>query len=131
MPDAPITLLIVDDLPAVRRGLRMRFELEPDLVVVGEAADGRECLALAEELSPDVVVLDLEMPVMDGLAAARELPHSSPASRAVILTLHDDRATRALAAAAGASGFVAKHEPPEMLISTIRDVGTHRSAAYS
>ena len=61
MPQRPITLLVVDDHPAVRRGLRRRFELEEDLVVLGEAADGHEALDKLDQFDPDVVVLDIEM----------------------------------------------------------------------
>ena len=64
-----IKVMLVDDEAAVRQGLRMRLELEPDLVIVGEASDGPEALDLAQRLAPDVVVIDVEMPEMDGVAA--------------------------------------------------------------
>ena len=115
-----ITLLIVDDVPAVRRGLRMRLELEDDLRVLGEAADGWEGLELASTLQPDVVILDVEMPVMDGFAAASALPQRAPRSQPVMLTLHDDSQTRARAAASGIRDFVAKHDTAEVLLAAIR-----------
>jgi DNA-binding NarL/FixJ family response regulator len=126
MNELPITLLIVDDVPAVRRGLRMRLELEDDLRVLGEAADGSEGLDLASLLQPDVVILDVEMPVMDGFAAATALSSRAPRAHAVMLTLHDDSQTRARAAASGVQDFVAKHDTPEVLLAAIRRAA-HRS----
>jgi DNA-binding NarL/FixJ family response regulator len=117
-----ITVLIVDDEKTVRAGLRMRLELEPDLVIAGEAGNGLEALRLAREVRPDVVVMDVEMPHMDGLAAATELKATVPPPRVVMSSIHDDTLTRARAAAAGAAAFVGKQEGVELLIDTIRQV---------
>lgn len=123
MPQRPITLLVVDDHPAVRRGLRRRFELEADLVVLGEAADGGEALHKLDQFDPDVVVLDVEMPVIDGLSVAAKLRADGRRTRAVVLSVHDDRATRARASAASVDRFVSKHSGAEPLLAAIRQAG--------
>ena len=84
------TILIVDDHPLVRRGIRGLLQAQPDFQVVGEAADGLTALHLVEELRPDVVVLDIVMPVLGGLDLLRELGGGSGRSRTVVLSLHDD-----------------------------------------
>ena len=117
-----IRLLLVDDEISIRRGLRMQLELEPDLAVVGEAADGAEALALVSTLEPDVVLMDIQMRGMDGLAATRELHQAGRAPSVVVLSLHDDVPMRARAAEAGACAFVGKHEPGAVLLSAIRTV---------
>jgi DNA-binding NarL/FixJ family response regulator len=115
-----ITVLLVDDMPGVRQGLWMRLALEPDIAVVGEAANGTEALALAVRLRPDVILMDVQMPVLDGIAATEQIHVMAPGSAVVILSLYDDPQTRAEAARAGAATFVAKQEPLETLLSAIR-----------
>lgn len=115
-----IKLLLVDDEPKVRRGLRILLELEPDLKVVGEAADGTEALRLAGELRPDVVVMDLVMPNRGGIEATEALRPSAGRSAVVLHSFRDDRATRARAWAAGAFAFVGKHEAAGVLPTAIR-----------
>jgi DNA-binding NarL/FixJ family response regulator len=117
-----IRLLLVDDQPGTRRGLRMRLELEPDVMVVGEAGDGVAALRLVDELAPDVVVMDVEMPVMDGIAATKALRRSPLGDRCavVILSLYDDAVTQSRAHEAGAAEFVAKHRMDEPLLAAIR-----------
>src|SRR5438445_7643898 len=88
--ESMIRVLLVDDQPVVLRGLRVRFQLEPDMQVVGEASTGREALALAQTLSPDVVLLDIEMPGMDGIEATAALRVVVPQSAVVILSIHAD-----------------------------------------
>jgi len=116
----PIRLLLVDDQRAVRRGLRMRFALEEDLEVVGEAGDASEAMSLACALGPDVILMDVELPGVSGIAAIETLRTATPHSAVVIFTLRDDAATRARARAAGAAAFVAKHQTEEALLAAIR-----------
>ena len=115
-----ITIVIADDQPAVREGLRMRLALEADMQIVGEAQDGNEALDVVPRLRPDIVIMDMEMPNMDGLTATKELQSLAPDSRLVILTIHDDEATRKQARNAGAAAFVSKHADEIVLLNTIR-----------
>jgi DNA-binding NarL/FixJ family response regulator len=115
-----IRLLLVDDEPAIRRGLRMRLALEPDVEVVGEAADGVAALEQVRRLAPRVVLMDVEMPGLDGIAATYELRSLAPRSAVVMLSMHDDTATVERAMAAGAAAFVAKHSIDGALLAAIR-----------
>ena len=115
-----IRVLLIDDEPHVCRALCMRLGVEPDLEVVGAAADGRSGITLALELKPDVVLMDVAMPLLDGIAATAQLRAALPGLPVIILTLHDDPSTRSAAAAAGAAGFVPKHRPVEELLAAIR-----------
>jgi len=118
--DIMIRLLLVDDQPVVRRGLRVRFQLEPDMQIVGEASTGREALILAQALSPDVVLMDIEMPVMDGIETTTALRTVVPQSAVVILSIHTDRQTRMRAQVAGAVAFVEKRGTTDTLLAVIR-----------
>jgi DNA-binding NarL/FixJ family response regulator len=122
----PIRLLLVDCQRAVRRGLKMRFALEPDLEVIGEAGDTVEAIPLARALHPDVILMDVELPGVSGTEAIETLRTATPHSGVVIFTLHDDTATRAQARAVGAAAFVAKHQTEETLLAAIRRVTTER-----
>jgi DNA-binding NarL/FixJ family response regulator len=115
-----IKLLLVDDQPIVRRGLRMRLMLEPDITVVGEASSGEQALVLVESLAPDIVLMDVEMPAMDGIAATAAMRASTSQSAVVMMSIHDDDHTRARARAAGAAAFVEKSGTLEVLLATIR-----------
>ena len=110
-----IRLLIVDDQPAVRQGLRLRLSLEPELEVVGEAGDGAEAIALAGSLRPDVVLMDVRMPGTDGIEATAALKVTTREIAVVMLSLYDDSGTRRRAKEAGAAAFVAKHRMEELL----------------
>ena len=122
-PDSkPIRLLLVDDQRAVRRGLKMRFALEPDLEVIGEAGDATEAISLAQTLGPDVVLMDVDMSDIDGILAIAMLRQVAPHSTVVIFTLYDDAAMRARVRGAGAAAFVAKHRMEETLLAAIRRV---------
>ncbi|MCA1716480.1 MAG: response regulator transcription factor [Actinobacteria bacterium] len=116
----PIRILLVDCQRAVRRGLKMRFALEPDLEVVGEAGDATEAISLARALRPAVVLMDVELPGVSGIAITETLRTVTPHSAVVIFTLYDDAAMRARARAAGAVAFVAKHQTEETLLAAIR-----------
>jgi DNA-binding NarL/FixJ family response regulator len=118
--ESMIRVLLVDDQPAVLHGLRVRFQLEPDLQVVGEASTGSEALTLAQALTPDVVLMDIEMPGMDGIQATTALYTVVPQSAVVILSIHTDRQTRLRAQAAGAVAFVEKRGITDTLLAAIR-----------
>lgn len=115
-----ITILLVDDQATIRRGLRMRLALEPDVLVVGEAEDGKTALVLASMLQPAVVLMDITMPGMDGLVATRALRRLAPRCAVVILSLHDTTTNRAAAEAAGAVAFIAKQGDVQPLLAAIR-----------
>ena len=117
-----IKLLLVDDQRSVREGLKMRFALEPDLRVVGEAGNGVEALQAAQTLAPDVVVMDVEMPQMDGISATELLRVLAPQVGVVMLSIHGDAETRTRAQAAGAAAFVEKQGADETLLIAIRQV---------
>ncbi|MEO8287479.1 MAG: response regulator transcription factor [Chloroflexota bacterium] len=119
-----LTILIVDDQPSVLAALEQCFALEPDLSIVGYAADGNEALALAQQLHPDIVLTDIKMPNMNGIAATVALRAVAPEIKVVILTVYDNPATRAQALAAGADAFVAKHDDADVLLAAIRGVVT-------
>ena len=121
-----IRVLLVDDQPAVRQGLRIRLVLEPDVEVVGEAGDGAGAISLAQSLRPDVILMDVRMPGMDGISTVRTLRAVAPESAAVILSLYDDARTRARAEEAGAAAFVAKHKVEETLLAAIRRAASLR-----
>jgi DNA-binding NarL/FixJ family response regulator len=118
--ESMIRVLLVDDQPVVRRGLRVRFQLEPDMQVIGEASTGSEALTLAQILTPDVVLMDIEMPDMDGIEATVALRTAVPQSIVVILSIHTDRQTRMKAQAAGAVAFVEKRGTTDILLAAIR-----------
>jgi DNA-binding NarL/FixJ family response regulator len=116
----PIGVLIVDDQPLVRAGLRMILELEPDIDIVGEAADGNDAVTVAGETHPDVILMDVRMPNMDGLEATRRIVRDPEhGSRVLILTTFDLDAYVYEALLAGASGFVLKDIAPEQLVDAI------------
>lgn len=115
-----IKILLVDDQTAVRWGLKMRFGLEPDFIVLGEAGTGVEAIQAAQALRPDVVVMDVEMPEMDGITATQRLHEMMPQVGVVMLSIHGDADTRARAEAAGARAFVEKQDADETLLTAIR-----------
>jgi DNA-binding NarL/FixJ family response regulator len=107
-------VLLVDDQPAVRQGLRLLLQLESRIVILGEAGSAAEALALAEVLRPDVVIMDVEMPGMDGIEATALLVAMLPQCSVIILTINGSAATRARAMSAGARAFVEKGRPEEI-----------------
>ena len=123
-----IRVLLVDDQPAVRQGLRLRMAAETDITVVGEAGDGATALNLAQSLAPDVIIMDVMMPGIDGIEATRSIRTAVPDSSVIVLSLHDDAKTRDRANDAGATAFVAKHEADGLLVDAIRHAAVGRSA---
>lgn len=120
--DRPIRVLLADDQHLVRTGFRVILEVEDDLTVVGEAADGERAVGMTRALRPDVVLMDVEMPGMNGLEATRQITApGSPGGPAVLILTTFDRDDYLFAALqAGASGFLLKNGTPEALVEAIR-----------
>jgi DNA-binding NarL/FixJ family response regulator len=116
------SLVIADDQGMVRAGFRSLLDTEPDLEVVGEAANGAEALEVVRRLRPDVTLMDIRMPVLDGLAATRALVEEGAGTRVLVLTTFDLDEYVFEALRAGASGFLLKDAPAEELASAIRVV---------
>lgn len=114
-------VLLADDHALVREGLRLILE-RAGHEVVGEAADGHEACKLARTLNPDIAVLDLSMPLLNGVDVARELRRLAPGTKAILLTMHPDRAYVLRALKAGAKGYVLKTQVTEDLVRAIREV---------
>ena len=121
------TVLLVDDQLLVRTGFRLILDLEPDLTVVGEAADGAEAVRVVAETHPDVVLMDIRMPVLDGIEATRKLSEAGSASRVLVLTTFDLDEYVYEAMRAGASGFLLKDAPREQLVAAVRVVARGES----
>jgi DNA-binding NarL/FixJ family response regulator len=116
------TVLLCDDQALVRVGLRKILDAEPEITVVGEAADGEDAIAEARRHRPDLVLMDIRMPVLDGIEATRRIVRAQPATRVMILTTFglDEYIYEALRA--GASGFMLKDAPPEEIAAAVRIV---------
>ena len=116
---ARLQVLIVDDSPQVRQELRTLLTLAGEIEIVGEATDGLEAVRLAEALQPEVVLMDLEMPVMDGYEAARQIKSRWPTCRVVALTVHGYKAARQKASQSGVDVFLVKGASVETLVQAI------------
>jgi len=117
-----ISVLIVDDHPLFRDGLKKALDLEDDITVVGQCEDGEEALRAARRLQPDVVLLDVNLPSMNGLQVARQLKADRAGVAVVVLTAYHDSEQVLHAMRAGASAYCGKHVTPDMLVNVIRDV---------
>ncbi|MFJ8039344.1 response regulator [Kitasatospora sp. NPDC096147] len=115
-----IRVLVADDEPLIRAGIRMILGSETDIEVVAEAGDGRAALELAREHAVDVLLLDIRMPVLDGLGALAELPRYAPSARALILTTFGERENVLRAVTSGGAGFLLKDTAPAELIQAVR-----------
>lgn len=118
----PVRVLIVDDHPVVRDGLRGMFNGDPGCEVVGEASNGVEALHLAETLNPDVILMDLHMPEMDGVHAIEALGERGSNARVLVLTTYDDDSFVLPAIEAGATGYLLKDAPKEELVRAVQAV---------
>ncbi len=122
-----IRIVIADDHPIVRQGLKLAIEMETDLKIVGEAGDGRAALTAIEELKPDVAILDVDMPHQDGFQVARELLAKKNAAKIIFLTIHKDEALCQSALDLGAKGFVLKDSAIDDIVTAIREVSRGRT----
>ncbi|MEQ2008387.1 MAG: response regulator transcription factor [Limisphaerales bacterium] len=123
-----IRILLVDDHPVVREGLRSCFARLPQLSIVGEAASGEECLRLARRLKPDLVLMDINMPGINGLVATARLRKIAPDAKVLILSVHENREYVAEVARSGARGYILKDAAPAELIRAIEAV--HRGEGF-
>ena len=117
-----ITVLLVDDQSLIRQGLRALLELEVDIEIVGEAENGQTAINLVKKLQPNVILMDIRMPIMDGVAATKEIYHHFPHSKILILTTFDDDEYVKAGLQNGAMGYLLKDTPSEELAVAIRAV---------
>jgi DNA-binding NarL/FixJ family response regulator len=130
MPDTPVRVLVADDEPLVRSGLRLILDAEPDIEVVGEAGDGAQAVELARALRPDVVCMDVRMPGVDGLRATELVLRLPEPPRVLVVTTfeHDGYVLDALTV--GASGFLLKRAGADELVQAVRTVAVGQSLLY-
>nr|WP_119590119.1 response regulator transcription factor [Streptomyces scabiei] len=126
-PQQPISVLVVDDHPVVRDGLRGMFESAPGFRVLGEAANGTEAVELTAALDPDVVLMDLRMPGGGGVEAIRELTRRAARAKVLVLTTYDTDSDTLPAIEAGATGYLLKDAPREELFSAVRAAAEGRT----
>ena len=129
MPDV-IRIALCDDHAVVRSGLRRILETERDFEVAGEAGSAKEAVALAADVQPDVFVMDIGLPDASGITATAEIARASPATRVLILTVHDDIAYLRRAFDAGAAGYLVKDAADVELVQAIRQVSAGRQYVH-
>ena len=117
-----IRILIADDHTLLRNGICALLEDEQDMVIVGEASDGREAVRLAGQLKPNVVLMDIAMPLLNGLEATRQIKHEHPEIRVLVLTMYDNEEYFRKMLEVGASGYIIKRAAATELVSAIRAV---------
>ena len=120
-------ILLADDHQLMRSGLRLVIEQQPDLTIVGEAADGREAVALAKSVRPDVAVMDISMPNLNGIEAAHQIIQSQPDIAVIVLSMHTDESYVLRALKAGAKGYLLKDSAEADLIAAVRAVARGKS----
>lgn len=123
-----ISVLIADDHPLIRQGLKQILELEEDITVVAQACNGDEAIQLAREHEPDVILMDINMPGTSGIQAIEEIKSGNLNSRIIVLTIHDDREYLFKTLQMGAEGYVLKDAEPAVLVEAIRNV--HAGQSY-
>jgi two-component system, NarL family, response regulator LiaR len=128
--EATIKILIADDHPLIRQGLRVIIEAQPDLELVGEASNGEQAVQQALTLHPDIVIMDLQMPIMDGLSATREIAQADPQAQVLVLTSFPDDDNVYTAIKAGAMGFLLKDSSADYLLDAIRTVSRGESVLH-
>lgn len=123
----PIRVLIADDHPFYREGVRTMLNAEPDIEIAGEASSGEEAIAQAESLQPDVILMDLKMPGIQGIEATRQIMHSRPHIAVLVITMFEADETVFAAMRAGARGYLLKDADQDELLRAIK--GVHRGEA--
>ncbi len=126
-----LRLLLVDDHQIVRAGLRMLFQAEPDMEIVGEANSGAEAIQAVQALHPTVVIMDVAMPGMNGIEATRRIKELSPETVVLALTMHEDEQYFFQMIHAGASGYIPKRAAPDDLVSAVRVVAEGNVFLYA
>ena len=122
-----IRILLADDHAVVRQGFKMILDAQPDMEIVGEAANGRDAVALAEQFKPDLVVMDVAMPELNGIEATRRLLSGLPHTRVIALSMHKDSVYVREILRAGARGYLLKDSGAEDLVRAIRAVAGARA----
>lgn len=122
MPTEQIRVVIIDDHPGVRAGIKKLLRKAKDIVIVGEAGDGMKAIELASAKKPDILLLDVELPILGGDIVMRRIHDSEPQIRVLILSTYNDRTYVQSMLANGASGYLTKDEAPAMLLRAIRDI---------
>jgi DNA-binding NarL/FixJ family response regulator len=130
MMDVSRRILIVDDHPALREGLKAILSIQPNFEIVGGAADGLEALYFVERLQPDLVLMDLSMPRMDGIATTREIKKKWPRTKILVFTNHNTPEYGTAALKAGADGYLLKDSTSAKLIQSIKDVMELKPGLY-
>ncbi len=123
-----ITLLLVDDHPVVREGIKASLKTKRHIRIVGEASDGEEAIALTRKLEPDVILMDISMPRMSGIEAAKRLQKSAPDAKILVLTMHDTKEYVLKMTQLGARGYVFKDASPSELLRAIEAVDANEIA---
>lgn len=118
----PTSVVLVDDHPVVRAGIRNLLEKAADIIVIGEASTGPEALKIVSDLNPDVLLLDMELPGISGSEVASQLQKSGTGTKILALSAHDDRQYIQELLANGASGYLIKEEVPEAIVEAVRGV---------
>lgn len=126
-----VRLLLVDDHPIVRSGMRMLFQAESDLEIVGEADGGAEAIVAVQRLRPDVVIMDVAMPGMNGIEATRRIKEIAPETAVLALTMHEDEQYFFEMLKAGASGYIPKRAAPDDLVAAVRVVAQGNVFLYA
>ena len=123
-----IKIIIADDHPVVRSGLRALLSSQSDFEIVGEANNGEEAARLAISLVPDLILMDLQMPILDGIAATKRIRDKLPKANILVLTTYEADADILLALEAGAMGYLLKDTPPEQLFQAVRNAASGEMA---
>ena len=123
-----IKIMIADDHPVVRSGLRALLASQPDFEIVGEAGNGEEAARLAISLVPDLILMDLQMPILDGIGATKRIRDKLPKANILVLTTYETDADILLALQGGAMGYLLKDTPPEQLFQAVRNAASGQMA---